>query len=182
MPSTHMCINAYTYKFLCVQWHHYIHFFANIYIKLDKHARQIPSSIIWWEILYIIYRPQNERVPLILQLASYCFGFSIPHNPYIRNLLLSTGSEDYHDFLSHICYTIIACFLLSRLFYSLTAWLVFVGQFRNATIISPRNRDVEKCYCRELKGATNYIHISKKVVKVDSKVVFIMCNGLLYKW
>ena len=73
MPSIHMCINAYTYVYLWVQWHHYIQFFVNIHIKLDKHARQTPKGIIWWEMIYVINRPQNERVPLILPLASLFF-------------------------------------------------------------------------------------------------------------
>ena len=79
MLTIHMCINAFLDISLWAQWHHSIHFYANIHIKFGRHARQTPKSIIWWEVIYVINRPQNERVPLISQLASlFCL---VQHTP-----------------------------------------------------------------------------------------------------
>ena len=52
-PTTFRLQGEYTYMYKCiyryilwVQLHHYIQFFGNIHIKLDRHARQTPKSIV----------------------------------------------------------------------------------------------------------------------------------------
>ena len=39
---------------------------------------------------------------------------------------------------------------------------------------------LKKCYCRKLRGQEITSIISKKVMKVDSRVVLIMSNGLFF--
>ena len=111
-PTTSRLHADYTYVYKCICGYIFVGtvtlqhtFYANIHIKLDRHARQTAKSIIWWEVIYVINRPQNEGVPLISQLASRFFGFSIHQNPYIPNLVLSAKNEDPCRVLSHICYT-----------------------------------------------------------------------------
>ena len=107
MPTIHMCINAFADISLWVQWHYYIHFYANIHIKSDRHARQTPKSTFWCEVIYVINGPQNERVRWFHSLPPYfLLDFSIDQIPYIPHLVLSAESEDPWHFLSHICYTI----------------------------------------------------------------------------
>ena len=62
------------------------------------------------------------------------FGFSIPWNPYMRNFVLSAGSEHPCHFLSHICYTnSIPTYELINL-----TWLI-TGSSVRATISSEDN-------------------------------------------
>ena len=69
MLSIHMykCIHMYIFVGNVTQLHT---FFANVHIKLDRHSKQTPKSKILWEMIYVINRPQYERIPLISQLAS----------------------------------------------------------------------------------------------------------------
>ena len=77
----------------------YVQFRTNIHIILDIYSMQMKKKYIQWDYIYFINNVKNERVPFIFQLASL---FVI----YMRNLMLSAGSEHLCHFLSHICYII----------------------------------------------------------------------------
>ena len=70
---------------LILPWYHGANmgqFISLLKASLDRHARQIPKCIIWWEMIYVINRPQMKGFRRFHSLSPYFLD-----SAYIRTFM-----------------------------------------------------------------------------------------------